>query len=215
MINTIISLFLFGILLGSGPCLVSCGPLLISYIAGTGKGIKRSSGVYFIFSFGRLLVYALLGLNVFFLGQAAARYISHSSKYIYIFGGLFIMLTGFLMAMGRNLNHKFCRRLNDFFLKKDTKTILLFGLIVGILPCLPLVSILSYIGLASKTWAQSLYYSLCFGLGTVISPLFLLAALGGLIPRILKDNSKFRTVFNSLCGLLIIFLGGRLLLRAF
>jgi len=125
------------------------------------------------------------------------------------------MVIGLLMAFGKNLDYKFCRRLEGFFLKKDAKTIIIFGLVVGIIPCLPFISLLSYIGLVSKTWFDALRYSLAFGAGTVISPLFILATLTGVIPKVITRNNKFYTVFNSICGLILGFLGLRLIMRAF
>ena len=125
------------------------------------------------------------------------------------------MVIGLLMAFGKNLDYKFCRRLEGFFLKKDAKTIIIFGLVVGIIPCLPFISLLSYIGLVSKTWFDVLRYSLAFGAGTVISPLFILAALTGVIPKVITRKNKFYIVFNSICCLILGFLGLRLIMRAF
>lgn len=217
MYRIITSLFISGLVLGSGPCLATCGPLLISYVAGTQKNIIRSIGAYLLFSLSRISVYAVLGLFVFFFGQAISKYIfTHSSqKYIFLCAGLFIVIIGCLIAIGRNPGNKFCRRVQGFFLKKDAKTIFIFGLIIGIIPCLPLLSVLSYVGLASKTWRDSLVYSLSFGLGTIISPLFAIVALAGFIPKIIMSNRVISNIFNAICGLIIIYLGERLIMRAF
>ncbi len=125
------------------------------------------------------------------------------------------MIIGLLIAVGKNLDYKFCQRLQGFFLKKDAKTIILLGLIIGIIPCLPFISLLSYIGLVSKTWFDTLCYSLAFGAGTIISPLFILAMLTGIIPKIITGNNKFYIFFNSVCGLILSFLGLRLIMKAF
>jgi len=209
------SFFLLGLSLGSGPCLASCGPLIITYVAGTEKNIIRSIGAYLLFSLGRISVYALLGLSVFLFGQLISQYIFGSfSRYIFISAGAFIMIIGLLVAFGKSLDYKFCRRFEEFFLKKDAKTIVIFGLIIGIIPCLPVISLLSYIGLVSKTWLDTLRYSLAFGVGTIMSPLFILTVFTGFIPRIMGKN-KFYIIFNSICGLILSFLGLRLILKAF
>ncbi len=207
-----ISLFLLGLSFGAGPCLASCGPLLISYIAGTEKKITKSIGAYFIFSLSRILVYLILGLSIFFFGQAIL--LGSFSRYLFLFAGLFIIIIGLLIAVGKNLNYKLCQKTQDLFLKKDAKTIITFGLLAGVLPCAPLISVVSYIGLMAKHWLNSLVYSLAFGLGTVISPLFLLVVFAGLIPKIINKPSFYR-VFNLICGLIIIFLGFQLLKRSF
>lgn len=209
------SFLLLGLSLGSGPCLATCGPLIISYVAGTEKNIIRSIGAYLLFSLGRISVYALLGLSVFLFGQLFSQYIFGSfSRYIFIAAGAFIMIIGLLVAFGKSLDYKFCRRIQGFFLKKDVKTIVIFGLIIGIIPCLPVISLLSYIGLVSRTWFDTLRYSLAFGAGTIISPLFVLTALTGFIPRIMGKN-KLYVIFNSICGLILSFLGLRLIMKAF
>ena len=51
----VITFFLLGLSFGSGPCLAACGPLLISYIAGTGKKFKDSVVTYLIFSSARIV----------------------------------------------------------------------------------------------------------------------------------------------------------------
>jgi len=124
------------------------------------------------------------------------------------------MLVGLSVTFGKSLDYKFCRRFEGFFLKKDAKTIIIFGLIIGMIPCLPFMSLLSYIGLVSRTWFDTLRYSLAFGVGTIISPLFILTMFTGFIPRIMGKN-KFYIIFNSVCGLILSFLGLRLIMKAF
>jgi len=210
------SLFILGLSFGAGPCLASCGPLLISYIAARRKNIPKSIITYLLFSVSRILAYIVLGLLVFLSGQLISRIMLNTvPRYFFIGGGAFIVIIGFFTAIGRNSGHKLCLRLQEKFLKRDTLTVLILGLIIGIFPCLPLLSVLSYIGLVSKTWLERLLYGLFFGLGTVVSPLIILAALAGLIPRIIAQNNKLYGIVNVICGLIIIFLGARLIIRAF
>lgn len=124
------------------------------------------------------------------------------------------MLVGLLMVAGRNLEFKVCRFLYRNILEKDSKSIIVFGLIIGFLPCAPLMVVLSYIGLVSKTWLQSIGYSLSFGLGTFFSPLLLLVMLTGMFPKFLRDKTRIYRIFSIICGLIIIFLGWQLLARA-
>ncbi len=209
MLKVLISLFLLGLSFGAGPCIASCGPFLISYVAGTHKNVQRSALTYILFSFSRIFVYLALGLSVFFFRQVIVAYhLGNFSRYIFIFGGLFIVGTGLLIAFRQNSSHKLCQRL-------DSKTTpLLFGLLMGILPCAPLISVISYIGLVARTGLSSLIYSLVFGLGTALSPLVLLVGSAGLIPRLIT-NKRFYRIFNLICGAIIVFLGLQLIRKAF
>lgn len=215
MIRIAISLFISGLLFGSGPCLASCGPLLISYIAGTRKNIVKGLITYLIFSLSRIFAYIILASAIFFLGKfMIERIATEYSKYVSIIGGIFIILVGAIMVLGKHLDFGFFRKINRIVLEKDIKSVVLFGLIIGFLPCAPLIAILSYIGLISKGWLTSLGYSLSFGLGTIISPLILLVILAGFIPKLLIDRAViYYRYFNVICGLIIIFLGMQLIYR--
>jgi sulfite exporter TauE/SafE len=213
MLKIAISLFLLGLYFGIGPCLASCGPLVVSYVAGTEKNPFKGIAVYLLFSLSRIFVYLVLALLIFYLQLTAKSIFEHSARYLYLLGGIFIIFIGILMAVGKNLNYKFCRKFETRFLKKDALTIILFGFTIGILPCAPLLSVFSYIGLVAKSWLVSLFLSLSFGLGTLFSPLFVLAGLAGFIPLALKNNRRVLGIFHSICGLIIAFLGVGVLFR--
>ncbi|MFH1640508.1 MAG: sulfite exporter TauE/SafE family protein [Candidatus Omnitrophota bacterium] len=215
MLKICLSIFLWGLFFGSGSCIASCGPILVTYIAGTRKDNKKSLLVYFLFSLARIFTYLGLSLLIYFLGVfATEKFLGNIFKYVLILGGLFIILIGFLMMLGKNPESKTCGLLKKKFLEQDKKTIIAFGLAIGLIPCAPLLAVLSYIGLVSKGWAVTLLYSFSFGLGTLLSPLILLVMLAGLIPRWLKDKaSGYNRIFNFICGLIIVILGVKLLMR--
>jgi len=216
MFKILFSLFLIGFSFGIGPCIASCGPILISYTAGTNKNIIKSALVYLLFSLSRILIYMCLSLFIFLLGQAIVSYtLLPFSKYLFIFGGLFIIAIGLLIILGKNPEHKFCNKLQNFFLNKDSKTVIILGLIVGILPCAPLISVLSYVGLVSRHWLDALLYALFFGLGTLVSPLFLFVVFSGFITKSMVAKSNFYRIFNFIFGLIIVFLGIQLIIRGF
>lgn len=217
MNKIIASLFSLGLLFGSGPCLASCGPILISYIAGTKKNIFKGLMAYILFSLSRIFVYLSLSVLVFFLGNfLLERLLPDFFKYILILGGVFIILIGVLVAWMRSLEFRPLRFLEKNIIERDRKSMLVLGLIIGLLPCAPLLAILSYVGLVSKTWPESLLYGFSFGLGTFISPLILLVILAGLIPKILVDKKGlYGQIFSFVCGLVIIFLGLQLIRKAF
>lgn len=228
MSKTILSLFLLGLSFGLGPCLASCGPILISYIAGTKKNIFKGIKAYILFSLGRISVYLILAVVIFFLGKIILEsWLGQFSKYIYILAGIFLVILGLLTALSAHLESfgivqsqtwagKTCRMLNKNLFTQDRKSIILMGIIIGSLPCAPLLALFGYLGLISKSWIQALIYSFSFGLGTVLSPLLILSALTGLIPNLLKGQKEiYYKILSSICGAIIIFLGIQLIMRAY
>lgn len=217
MNSIIVSSFVAGLFFGSGPCIASCGPFLVSYVAGTNKNVSKGIAAYVLFSLARISVYIALGIGIFFLSSLAIEnLLAGLRKYILLSGGLFMAVIGLLMVLGRRLDPGFCRALNRVLLENDKKSIFAVGLLIGLMPCLPLLSVLSYIGLVSRGWTQSALYSFSFGIGTFISPLILIVMLAGSIRRLfLFNEAKYRLIFNSICGMVIIFLGVQLMGRAF
>jgi len=210
-------MFLTGLLFGSGPCIASCGPFLISYIAATRKDIPRGIMTYILFSCARISVYLLLSLAIFFLSQfLVSKLLGDFAKYIMISGGLIMILLGVSLVLGKKLEFPFSQSLCRNILERDKKSIVSLGIIIGLLPCAPLLAIFSYVGLISRTWFSSLLYALSFGIGTLVSPLILLVILAGLIPRMLMDKKTvYYSIFTFICGLVIILLGAQLIKRAF
>lgn len=209
------SFFLLGITFGSGPCLASCGPLLITYTAGTNKGIKRSIITYLFFSLARICVYIVLGIAVYLLGRFIAYNFFHSfSRIILILGGAFIIFISVLMFLKQNNGFGYVGNVKKFFIKDEKKAASFFGLIIGLLPCMPLLGILSYAALISHSFFESFIFVLSFGIGTFISPLLILMLFSGYIgQRALK--LKYYRFFNGVCALVMFILGVNLILRAF
>jgi len=209
-----ISLFLSGAFLGSGPCLISCGPFLVSFISGAKKNLKESFWLWLVFSCARVFSYLVLGLIAGIFSQEIIYklYQNNLGQYLLIAGGAFLLVIGSVMILGVQSSNKVCRLLEEKFIKRGTKSAVLFGLFVGFLPCAPLLAILSYIVLVSGSWYKGLWYSLSFGLGTLVSPLIILVFLASLVPKIL-DKTKFLAVFQKICGLVILLLGLELIIR--
>ncbi len=216
MVNIAFSLFILGLSFGIGPCVSSCGPLLISYTVAVRKNVFKNITAYLIFSLSRISVYILLSLLVFLFSRAVFRHAPGLfSKYLFLLGGLFIVILGLLIARGSKAwDNRICQKIHSLFLKNDTKTIIMLGLIIGVLPCAPFISVVSYIGLAAKNWLDSVSFALAFGIGTLISPVLILMMLAGFIPKAIKQE-KFYRVLNFICGLIIAFLGLQLIRRFF
>jgi sulfite exporter TauE/SafE len=212
--NIIAGIFLSGLLLGSGPCLVSCGPLLISYITGTSKNVGQALSAYLIFSLSRIVVYVILGLMFFLCGQfVTEEFFSLSRRYIFVIAGIFICIIGILIILGRGFHNRICDKFKDTLIGKDVKTLVLIGLVTGISPCLPLLSVLSYVGLVSKSWQSSMLYGFSFGVGTSISALIIPVISCGLIPRFFQNRPRLKVMINLVCGCILVILGLQLILK--
>lgn len=122
---------------------------------------------------------------------------------------------GVFLALGKKIELPFWQPLYKNMLEHDKKNIVILGLIIGLLPCAPLLAVFSYIGLISHFWSSNLLYTLSFGAGTFLSPLILLVIIAGLIPRFLANiKASYSSIFNFICGLVIVFLGLNLIIRA-
>ncbi len=207
MFKSVIALFILGLSFGSGPCLASCGPILLAYTAGTKKGFLKSCIAYCLFSLSRISVYVFLSILIFILGKwTAEKIFGKYSAYLVVLGGAYIVLVGFLMILGK------ANKIGKRLLERDKKSIIIMGFVIGLLPCAPLLAILSYIGLVSLSGFQSLLYSAIFGLGTFFSPLILLAAFSGAISKFFSQKKQFyNRLFSIICGLVIIIFGVHLI----
>jgi sulfite exporter TauE/SafE len=212
-----ISLFLTGILFGAGPCLVSCGPVLMSYICGTNKSVRESLSAYTLFSVSRIAVYIVLSLLVFFVGHSGLElFIAEYGNYLYILAGFFLILIGVYFVLGKRMEIKPFNLLYQNIIKGDTKNVVLLGIAYGLLPCAPFLGVLSYIGLVSKNLMQNILYAAMFGAGTFVSPLLLVSLAAGVVPGFMKNkNGLVAKIVRICCGLIALYMGGQLVRRAF
>lgn len=204
-------LFLSGIILGSGPCLVSCAPFLIFYTAAHKPGLKRSLYSYGVFSLGRLVSYILWGL-ICVLGAAylQSETVSQYTNNIYLVLGVFIVVLGVATCLGvRELFGKTCAIVNQ----GNIRNVGVAGLLVGFAPCLPLIGILNYVVLIAKNPMDAMLYLFVFGLGTILSPLVLLAALSGKFSQMISRSQKIKVIFQYACGAILILLGARIIVN--
>lgn len=208
------SLFLSGLVLGSGPCLLTCGPILISYIVATGKNPRQAFFFWLLFSLSRILVYIFLGVSVFLLGEFLVRQnLLFLGGYIYLLSGIIIILIGlFTIISNVGEKNRLCSSISKLLEQRLSKVSpITMGLILGLLPCAPLLAVLSYIGLVSFSWQVSILYSLIFGVGTLISPLVLLSLGAGVIPKILFNKPKAYRALRYISGSIIILFGAQLI----
>ncbi|MCK4912407.1 MAG: sulfite exporter TauE/SafE family protein [Candidatus Omnitrophica bacterium] len=204
-------LFVSGLILGSGPCLSLCAPILVSYAAVSKKGFKSSFFSYLIFSLSKLLGYCILGI-LCGLGVKiiASPLVAKHLDLIYIIVGCFIVLIGVTAIFNRGSNSS---PICSWIHKGNIRNVGILGLLIGLAPCLPLLGILNYIVLVSDSYLNTLGFCIVFGLGTIISPLFLMVMLSGRLAQTFSKNNKLKTIIRILCGGIIIFLGGKIILQ--
>lgn len=160
--------FLLG-LTGSWHCAVMCGPIL-SII------FKTPRPPIFLYHFGRILVYALLGLMVSYLGTLGLF-----AKFWYIYFvlvGIFIGLL--LLGMIKDQNFQFLHNLLGTKLQEIGKRAgkaryLFFGMANGLLPCGLVMAGLST-SLITPTPMAGFTNMIYFGLGTI--PALIITQLG-------------------------------------
>ena len=210
MIN-LIELFMIGITMAFGPCLFFCTPIVLSYIAGTQDSGRKGFKSVLIFSLSRAFIYVLLGLLAGFLGRMLTTTLDKYSLPIYIIGGTFISLSGILILLGKNPNLHLCQILRKYTVEDNIRNTIILGIIIGLLPCTPLLGILVYISLTSKNLWQGALLGLSFGIGTIISPLIIFGIVVSSLPKKIIKNPKIFEIFKKACGFLLFLFGVQLI----
>jgi len=208
MFSNALKLLIAGFTMGWGPCLTYTAPLLLPYIGGTKTNWQGGLRVGLVFSIGRLLALGILGglatvafsfINQFFPPQ--------KSGWLYLVSALFMITMGILIILGR----RFKIGVGKSILDKGTTSIFLFGLLMGIAPCVPYVAILTYIAcIAENAVLAGILYAVVFAVGTAIAPI-VLATLVGIIPAKLFKPPKCLRAFQVVCGVLLILFGFQLI----
>jgi sulfite exporter TauE/SafE len=185
----------------------------VSYISTTQSGPRQGLKIYFIFSLTRLVIYALFGVLVGFLGQWVLDkfFASPWVKGIFLGFGIFLIVLGLLLLAQKLPAKQCCPPWVTRQLGRGTRHAVIFSLIVALSPCLPLWGVLGYIALISDTWSKGLFYMLAFGLGTVVSPMILFCAAAGWLAKFSRRFEFWFFILRFLCCGVFIFLGINLL----
>ncbi len=205
-------LFIIGLTLSFGPCLAYGCQIILPYIAATKRGWRQGLGAILIFSSSRLLAYAILGFLVGSLGRLFTDTFSRYNLIINLVGGLFISILGIFIIFGKDIPFRFCKILRGHTVESKARGLVTLGLIVGFMPCLPLLGILSYIALLAKSSWQGTLFAISFGVGVFISPLIILALLASALPQVIFRNYRVFDLFRRICGLLLFLVGIRLII---
>jgi len=202
-----VKLLIAGFTMGWGPCLIYVVPLLLPYIGATKRNWRGGLKVGLMFSIGRLLALSILGG----LATVAFSFINRffpppKSGWLYLIVALFMITIGILIILGKG----FKMPIGKSILDKGTKSMFLFGFLMGIAPCVPYVAILTYIGcVAENTPFKGMWYAALFAAGTATAPIAL-GTLMGIIPGKLSKSNKLLKTFQIVCGAVLLLFGFQL-----
>ena len=204
--------FSFGL---AGPCFLTCTPVLITYIAGSGKGLAEIFKNIFTFLIGRLLAYILLGALAGLSGAVLKKFTSLSlSAYLEPLAGAVTILFAVIILTNRNSGNCACATVREKAL--NFGGIFTFGFLIGVSPCAPLLALLFDITLMSKGILDGIFYAFFFGLGTFLSGLITIGVIAGILTRIPAAFIRSKTVssaFKIVCALLLLALGLGMILK--
>ena len=199
-----------------GPCVLVCGPILLTYVAGNKKSLRASILDVSIFSLGRLSAYIVLGYLAGLSGEFLRRLIGSSSFGIFFkpLAGMISIILGFVILFNRNGFGKHeCPESRAG--KYGTAGLFLLGLAQGAVPCAPLTALLFEIALMSKSALHGAEYALSFGLGTFLSGILIFGIISGAMSVFAKNiirSKEANIVFKLLAAILLISLGVSLII---
>lgn len=206
------SALLFGIL-GSFHCVGMCGPIAFMLPVSRENSVKKFLQI-FLYHFGRLFSYGLIGLVFGMLGESLNLF--GIQQHLSIAAGIF-MITVILLPVKTFGRYNFSRPLYSVIgkiksslgkaLKKKTPdTFFTIGILNGFLPC-GLVYMAIFGAIASGDVLEGSIYMLFFGMGTI--PLMTAAVyFSGMLTGIMRRKvQKMIPLFVVLVGLLFIVRG--------
>ncbi len=209
--TSIVAAFIAGVAALFAPCCITV--LLPSYLGSIFRERKKVFLMTFFFFLGILVVFLPLGLGSAAFGQLLSRY----HNIIFTVGGVFLLLLGFSMVLGRRFSLPF--HVNPTLKSHHPMSVFVLGVFSGIATtcCAPvLAGVLALSALPGSVWLGGAY-TLSYVLG-MVAPLFLLSLLldkSKVTQRLLRVRKPFeyrlgaRTVSVSLPDLMsgIIFIG--------
>jgi len=200
-------------LLGSFHCVGMCGPIAFLLPVDRTSNIRKTSQI-FVYHFGRILAYALLGLIFGLVGKGL--YLFGMQQRLSIMVGVLMIVIVLIpkrwfskFSISKPLYQlisKLKSSLGEALKKKTTDTFLTIGFLNGFLPC-GLVYMAIFGAIAMGSAAEGSLYMALFGLGTV--PLMTTAIyMGSMISgKVKKYIRRSIPVFMVLFGCLFILRG--------
>ncbi|SEK32148.1 hypothetical protein SAMN04488008_101266 [Maribacter orientalis] len=208
----ILSAIILG-LMGSLHCVGMCGPIAFMLPVDQSNNYKKF-GQIFIYHFGRLMAYGIIGLVFGFLGKGLSIFGAQQKLSIVIgITMILVILIPYKSFNKYNLSKpiykvisKVKNQLGKELKKKSPDTFLTIGFLNGFLPC-GLVYMALFGAIAMGNAIQGSLYMMLFGLGTV--PLMTTAIyFSGLLKGGIRQKvQKAIPIFVVVIGLLFILRG--------
>jgi sulfite exporter TauE/SafE len=162
-----------------------------------------------IFLSGRLISYCALGFLAGLSADVLRRFVSSAvSMYFRPLAGAVTMLFAFLVLLNRDNYECPCPEFRGKALGLTGAFV--FGLVIGLSPCVPLSALLFDIVLMSKGALDGASYAFSFGLGTFISGLITIGIITGLLVRVPASfvrSKAVNTAFKVTLAALLFLLG--------
>ncbi len=198
-----IGAFLIG-LFGSLHCVGMCSPLMLSFTPNRGRNAFYS---FFIYHFGRLVVYSVLGI-LFGIISSSVSFFAFQRYFSLILGIIIIAIFAFPRVRnqfeGWYYHSKFYQVIKSSLVKQfGGKSKWLFsGVLNGFLPC-GLVYLAAAGAMMTHSVLDGVQYMLLFGLGTI--PLLAVVKFGaGAFPKLLKSFNNLTTPIALIAGLMMV-----------
>ncbi len=195
-------LFLLGLTYNLSFCLLTCNPLIVSYILSSKKNRKSSRTQAFIFSLSRAGAHFLIALFFYVAAGKAAVFFTGYARVLGIIAGGFIVTVGIFMLF--NKTTEFC------FLKSGKADAFTLGALSGISPCAPHIAVWSYIALRAKSVYDAAALAFSFSLAEFIVPFILGAAAGRFSEYLTKERLRY---ISKAAAVIFILIGIKLALR--
>ena len=206
--------FSFGII---GPCFLVCTPILITYVAGSKRAWADVFKDIITFLSGRLVAYVILGFLAGLSGSVLKKFVSSNvSAYFQPLAGAVTIFFAFIVLLNRDNYECACPTKQSTIF--NFGGIFIFGFLIGLSPCAPLLALLFDIVLISKGALDGAAYTLSFGLGTFLSGFITVGIIAGILTRIpaaLIKSKSVNTIFKTVCALLLVALGIGLILKTY
>lgn len=199
-------------LMGSFHCVGMCGPIVLALPINNTSWVSRIFGG-FVYNFGRAITYSILGAVFGILGEGFQ--LAGFQRWISIIMGVIMILAIVFPAIfkGNNkldrflygYNQRLKNRFGVLFNQKSYSSLLIIGLLNGLLPC-GLVYMALAGAIATGSVSGGSVFMFIFGLGTL--PLLLLLSIAGNIV-----SARLKTLINKIIPFVIILIGILFILR--
>ncbi len=210
---------MLGVVYGLTFCTLTCSPFIAAYVVGADRGTRRAVWLSVVFNTGRVATYGALGLAVGVVGAAFLEEAAFARWGALAFGAVVVGIGAYL-AVRRRPRARACAcpqeagfvarvaaRLRPGEGASREGYAALMGLLIGLVPCPPLVALLVY-SAAYGSAGMGLALGLVFGVGTLFSPMFVVAAAAGWFSdRVARDAPFARAGMSRVAGVVLIALG--------